>query len=104
MTTTSRSQLLDLLGIELPIIQAPMAGATTPEMVVAVSEGGGLGSLPSAQYTEPELRAALDRIRAATRRPINLNFFCHANPAEDEARQSAWLELLAGYYAEAGLD
>ena len=81
-----------------------MAGATTPEMVIAVSEAGGLGSLPSAQYTEAELRAALDRVRAGTRRPINLNFFCHANPADEPARQSAWLARLAGYYAEAGLD
>jgi len=104
MPTASNSRLLDLLGIELPIIQAPMAGATTPEMVIAVSEAGGLGSLPSALYTEVELRAALDRVRAGTRRPININFFCHANPDNDAARQSAWLACLAGYYAEAGLN
>lgn len=104
MTTASQSRLLALLGIELPIIQAPMAGSTTPEMVIAVSEAGGLGSLPSAQYNESGLRAALDRVRAGTRRPINLNFFSHTNPAEDAARQSAWLARLAGYYREAGLD
>lgn len=104
MPTASNSRLLDLLGIELPIIQAPMAGATTPDMVIAVSEAGGLGSLPSALYTEVELRAALDRVRAGTRRPININFFCHANPDNDAARQSAWLACLAGYYAEAGLN
>jgi len=104
MSTASGSKLLDLLGIDLPIIQAPMAGATTPDMVIAVSEAGGLGSLPSALYTEVDLRAALDRVRAGTRRPINLNFFCHANPADDAACQAAWLTRLAGYYAEAGLD
>ena len=104
MSTASGSRLLDLLGIDLPIIQAPMAGATTPDMVIAVSEAGGLGSLPSALYTEVDLRAAMDRVRAGTRRPINLNFFCHANPADDAARQAAWLTRLAGYYAEAGLD
>lgn len=104
MTTASQSGLLSLLGIELPVIQAPMAGATTPEMVVAVSKAGGLGSLPSAQYDETRLRAALDEIRASTRRPINLNFFCHTNPADDPARQSAWLAGVAGYYTEAGLD
>ncbi|BCH23320.1 NAD(P)H-dependent flavin oxidoreductase [Mesorhizobium sp. L-8-3] len=104
MTTSTRSTLLDLFGIELPVIQAPMAGATTPEMVIAVSEAGGLGSLPTAMYDEKALRAALDRVRAGTRRPINLNFFCHANPVDDPARQSAWLARLAGYYAEAGLD
>ncbi len=104
MTTSSRSILTDLLGIELPVIQAPMAGAMTPDMVIAVSEAGGLGSLPSAMYDESNLRAALDRVRAGTRRPINLNFFCHANPADDPARQSAWVARLAGYYADAGLD
>src|SRR6478736_4625860 len=104
MTTSYQSRLTALLGVELPIIQAPMAGATTPEMVIAVSEAGGLGSLPSAQYDEHALRAALDRVRAGTSRPINLNFFCHTNPADDPARQAAWLSQLTGYYAEAGLD
>ncbi|WP_429818983.1 NAD(P)H-dependent flavin oxidoreductase [Ensifer sp. B1-9] len=102
--SSKQAQLLDLLGINLPIIQAPMAGATTPEMVVAVSEAGGLGSLPSAQYTETHLRAALDRVREGTLRPINLNFFCHSNPAEDRARQATWLGRLSQYYTEAGLD
>lgn len=104
MTTASQTRLLDLLGVELPIIQAPMAGSSTPEMAIAVSEAGGLGSLPSAQYDESGLRAALDRVRAGTRRPINLNFFSHSNPADDPARRSAWLKRLAGYYVEAGLD
>ncbi|WP_186420800.1 nitronate monooxygenase family protein [Bosea sp. CS1GBMeth4] len=104
MTSTAQSRLLNLLGVELPVIQAPMAGSTTPEMVVAVAEAGGLGSLASAQYNEAGLRAALDTVRAGTRRPINLNFFAHANPADDPARQAAWLARLSGYYAEAGLD
>lgn len=104
MTTSSQTRLLELLGIELPIIQAPMAGSSTPEMAIAVSEAGGLGSLPSAQYDESGLRAALDRVRAGTRRPINLNFFSHSNPADDPQRQAAWLKRLAGYYVEAGLD
>jgi len=104
MITTNQSRLLDLFGIELPIIQGPMALATTPEMVIAVSEAGGLGSLASAQYNEAGLRAALDKVRAGTRRPINVNFFCHIPPGDDPARQAAWLARLTGYYAEAGLD
>lgn len=104
MPKTSQAQLLDLLGVELPVIQAPMAGSSTPEMVIAVSEAGGLGSLPSAQYDEAGLRAALDKVRAGTRRPINLNFFSHTDPAEDPARQAAWLKSLSPYYVEAGLD
>ncbi|ACB95712.1 NAD(P)H-dependent flavin oxidoreductase [Beijerinckia indica] len=104
MTTWPDTRILDLFGIELPIIQAPMAGATTPEMVIAVSEAGGLGSLPSAQYTVEQLRAALESIRSGTSRPINVNFFCHVMPADDPARQMAWRARLAPYYVEAGLD
>ncbi len=104
MTRPAQTRLLDLLGIDLPVIQGPMAGATTPAMVIAVSEAGGLGSLPAALYTEADLRKALDQVRAGTRRPINVNFFCHANPAEDPAQHSGWLERLAPYYIEAGLD
>jgi nitronate monooxygenase len=70
-------RILDLFGIELPIVQAPMAGATTPEMVIAVSEAGGLGSLPTAQYSLDQARDAIATIRKGTARPINLNFFCH---------------------------
>jgi nitronate monooxygenase len=97
-------RLLDLFGIELPIIQAPMAGATSPDMVIAVSEAGGLGSLPSAQYTAGQFREALDVVRARTTRPINLNFFSHTNPSADPAVQAAWRRRLAPYYIEAGLD
>ena len=95
---------LDLFGIELPIVQAPMAGATTPEMVIAVSEAGGLGSLPSARYSEKELRDALDVVRRGTGRPFNVNFFCHAEPRDDPARETVWRRRLEPYYIEAGLD
>lgn len=104
MSGQTDTRVLELFGIELPIIQAPMAGASTPEMAIAVSEAGGLGSLPSALYTTGELRQALDALRAGTRRPINVNFFCHTEPPDDPARQAAWRRRLAPYYAEAGLD
>ncbi len=97
-------RLLDLLGVELPIIQAPMAGATSPQMVIEVSNAGGLGSLPSSLYSEAELRAALDAVRAGTSRPINVNFVSHEPPPEDPARQATWRRALAPYYVEAGLD
>jgi nitronate monooxygenase len=98
------SPLLDVIDIEVPIIQAPMAGATTPEMVVAVSNAGGLGSLPSALYSHEQLRNALDFVRARTSRPINVNFFCHKDSAHSMAEQVAWRKRLAAYYIEAGLD
>lgn len=104
MATTQDRRITDLFGIELPIIQAPMAGATTPEMVIAVSEAGGLGSLPGALLSVDQMRAAIEKIRAATRKPINLNFFVHTNPAPDPDAQSKWTATLAPYYLELGLD
>ena len=97
-------RITELFGIELPIIQAPMAGATTPEMVIATCEAGGLGSLPGALLSVEQMRAAMDQVRAATRKPVNLNFFVHAAPSADPARQQAWRSALAPYYAELGLD
>lgn len=98
------TRIRELFGIELPVVQAPMAGATTPEMVVAVSEAGGLGSLPGALLSVEQMEAALTQIRAATEKPINLNFFAHAAPAPDRAREAAWRTALAPYYREHGLD
>ncbi len=81
-----------------------MAGATSPDMVIAVSEAGGLGSLPGAMFSPEQLRDALVAIRAKTRRPIGANFFCHEPPAVDSARLAAWRKRLAPYYAEFHLD
>lgn len=97
-------RILDLLGIELPIIQAPMAGPTASEMVVAVSEAGGLGSLPCALLAPDRIRAEVEAIRRGTARPINLNFFCHRPPQIDPGREAAWRGRLAEYAAELGID
>ena len=104
MSPSVDRRIVDLFGIDLPVIQAPMAGATSPDMVVAVSEAGGLGSLPGAMYSAEQLRDALVAIRAKTRRSIGVNFFCHEVPRVDPARLAAWRERLAPYYAELGLD
>ena len=92
------------LPSRLPIIQAPMAGSQGVELCVAVSEAGGLGSIPSAMLTPAILRDQIAEIRARTRAPFNVNFFCHEPPAPDPERHARWLERLAGAYAEAGLD
>jgi len=97
-------RILDLFGIQLPIIQAPMAGANLSEMVVAVSEAGGLGSLPCALLSVEQARSELQAIRRQTTRPMNLNFFCHQVPRVDVAREVRWRQLLQPYYAELGLD
>ena len=97
-------RLLDLLGIEVPIIQAPMAGASGAEMAVAVSEAGGLGSLPCALLTVEKARAEIGVIRQRTSRPLNVNFFCHSTPEPDAGREQAWRSRLAPYRAELGAD
>jgi nitronate monooxygenase len=97
-------RLLELLGIELPIIQAPMAGNTTPELVIAVCEAGGLGSLACAQYDLRQARDAMEAVQAGTTRPFNVNFFCHTPPAPDAAALLRWRAALAVYYVELGLD
>ena len=98
------NRVLELFGVDLPIILAPMAGSTSPDMVIAVSNAGGLGSLPTALYSEEQLRAALDTVRAGTKKPINLNFFSHQTPADDPVAQAAWRARLRGFYVEEGLD
>jgi nitronate monooxygenase len=92
------------LGIDLPIIQAPMAGVQGSAMAIAVSNAGGLGSLPCAMLTPDALRSELQAITAQTARPYNVNFFCHTPPAPDEAREARWRTALAPYYAEYGID
>ena len=96
--------LVARLGLRYPIVQAPMAGVQGSRLAVAVSEAGGLGSLPAAMLDAPALEAELTTIRARTGRPVNINFFCHALPADDEARQRAWHAALAPYYREFGLE
>ena len=97
-------RILDLLGVEIPIIQAPMAGANLSAMVIAVSEAGGLGSLPCALLSLDKAREELAKIRQGTARPINVNFFCHTAPAFDAEREAAWKQRLSAYYRELGLD
>ncbi|QTP60592.1 nitronate monooxygenase [Billgrantia antri] len=92
------------LGIELPILQAPMAGVQAGDLAVAVSVAGGLGALPCAMLSPEAMAEELHCIRAATTRPINVNFFCHTPPASDESRQVRWHQALVPYYAEYGLD
>ena len=96
--------ITDLLGIELPIIQAPMAGAQLSAMAVAVSNAGGLGSLGCATLSEDAMRKEIAAIAAATTKPYNINFFCHLPPAPDAQREAAWRVRLAPFYRRFGID
>ena len=96
--------LTQLLGIDHPILQAPMAGAQGSRLAVAVSNAGGLGALPGALLGLDALRDELVAIRAGTDRPYHVNFFCHEPPAADLARDAAWRAALMPYCAEFGID
>lgn len=96
--------LQELLGIELPIVQAPMAGAQGSAMAIAVSNAGGLGSLPCAMLAPDAMRKELAAIRAGTSKPFNVNFFCHTPPQQDPAAEARWRATLAPYYREFGID
>ncbi|PSM15860.1 MULTISPECIES: NAD(P)H-dependent flavin oxidoreductase [Nitratireductor] len=100
----SDNRVLELIGIEVPILQAPMAGSSGAELAIAVSTAGGLGSLPCALLGPERIRAEYGAFRQQTDRPVNLNFFCHATPAPDAAREAGWRARLAAYYAELDLD
>jgi nitronate monooxygenase len=97
-------RLLDLIGIQLPVIQAPMAGANGSAMAIAASEAGGLGSLPCGMLDVAKARAEIRVIRQRTTKPLNVNFFCHTPPTPDAGRDAAWKERLTAYYTELDLD
>ncbi|MWV14443.1 nitronate monooxygenase [Pseudomonas sp. L-22-4S-12] len=90
------------LGIEQPIIQAPMLGVSTPQLAAAVSNGGGLGSISVAASTVEQARAQIAEVRALTARPFNVNLFCHRPMASSPAAQARWLEHLRPFFAEFG--
>jgi len=96
--------LQQLLGIEVPIIQAPMAGVQGSALAVAVSNAGGLGSLPCAMLSLETMRNELAAIKAQTGRPFNVNFFCHVPPTPSAEREAVWRATLVPYYKEFGID
>src|ERR1700733_6129516 len=93
----------DLLGIEKPIVQAPMAGVQGSALAIAVSNAGGLGALPCAMLSLPDMHSELSMIRANTDRPFNVNFFCHTQPEPDAEREAAWRATLSPYCKEYGI-
>lgn len=97
-------RIQDLFGIDLPIVQAPMAGAGLADLAIAVAEAGGLGSLPCALLSPEQFRSQYGIIRQRTSRPINVNFFCHRQPRPDAPREARWRDRLEPYYREMGID
>ena len=102
--TSSLQRFLDIFQTQHPIIQAPMAGVQDHRLAVAVSNAGGLGSLPAAMLSLDALKAELTQLSAKTDKPYNVNFFCHTPPTFSEAREAIWRAALKPYYDEMGLD
>lgn len=97
-------QLVAQLGIQQPIIQAPMAGVSTPRLAASVSEAGGLGSLGLGASTLEQAAQQIQETRELTAKPFNVNVFCHQRAAADTAREAAWLSHLAGDFREFGAE
>ena len=93
-----------LFNIEKPIIQAPMAGVQDYRLAAAVSNAGGLGSLPCAMLGAEALREELKALNETTQQPYNLNFFAHTPPEPNEQQEANWRQALAPYYKEFGID
>jgi len=98
------AMLLDRLGMTCPIIQAPMAGTSTPALAAAVSQAGGLGSIALGAAGVDAGRAAIHAVRARTRRAFQVNLFCHTPAIADPAVEAAWIAALAPHFAALGAD
>ncbi len=101
MSETS-SQWLRRMNLAWPIIQAPMAGVSTPAMAVAVSNAGALGSIGVGAASVDEAARMIDDVRRGTHRPFNVNVFCHRPARARSDVERAWIDRLAPRFAEAG--
>jgi nitronate monooxygenase len=97
-------RLIELFKTEFPIVLGPMAGVMDADLVVAVAQGGGLGSLPCAMLSVEKAREQIQIVRQQVLAPVNMNFFCHKAVKADPASEAKWKEQLASYYEEFGLD
>lgn len=98
-------RILDLFGLTVPIVQAPMAGAMDVKLAIAVARAGGLGSLPAGMLSADQVNAQTVEFREQARsKPLNLNFFAYTPPVPNNAREHAWRESLKPYYQELGID
>lgn len=93
-----------LFGTKFPLIQAPMAGVQDHALAVAVSNAGGLGSLPCAMLDHEGLERELNALTQQTSQPFNVNFFCHTPPSVDSSIEGRWRATLLPYYEELGIE
>lgn len=98
----SATSLLELLHIDVPIVQAPMAGVSTPEMAAAVSNAGALGSIGVGATNATGARQMITEFRERSRGSLNVNVFCHAPARADQAKEARWIERLRPEFARLG--
>jgi nitronate monooxygenase len=94
--------LLATLGIDLPIIQAPMAGVSSPAMAAAISNAGALGSIGVGATDAESARRMIAEVRARSDRSLNVNVFCHQPPKADATLEAAWLAHLRPHFEKFG--
>lgn len=94
--------LLQRLGVTVPIVQAPMAGVSTPEMAAAVSNAGGLGSIAVGATDAAGARATIEDLRRRTHRAFNVNLFVHGSPRRDAQEEAEWLAALTPLFEKYG--
>lgn len=90
------------LKLDLPLLQAPMAGVSTPALAAAVSNAGGLGSIAVGATDATGARAMIAELQRLTARPFGVNLFVHETPEADSAREAAWIAWLAPQFARYG--
>lgn len=94
--------LLEKIGVSLPIVQAPMAGVSTPELAAAVCNAGALGSIGVAATNATGARVMIEEVRKFTAKAFNVNLFVHTPTPSDPAREAAWLTALAPLFQQFG--
>jgi len=97
-------RLLDLFRIEVPIVQAPMAGAQDADIMIGAAQGGALASLPCAMITVEKAREQISIVRQRVSAPLNMNFFCHTAANVSTEQDARWRKRLSPYFRELGLD
>lgn len=97
-------RLLDLFKVDVPIVQAPMAGVQDVDIMIGAAEGGALGSLPCAMISAEKAREQVQIFRQRISAPLNMNFFCHTAVEADAGREAGWRKRLTSYFQELGLD
>ena len=94
------NHFLPIADLAVPVIRAPMSGVQGSALAIAVSDAGGLDSVPCARLSLSAMESELSTIRETTDKPFNVNFFCHQAPRASTERENRWRQSLADYFDE----